>query len=86
MSSASEILVIILSVVLTLFLIVGIVLLIYLIVLTRQIRKVTKSAGQTIDNFGSVVSRTSRIIQPIFVTEMINNFLKKFKKSKKGDK
>lgn len=85
MSPAAEILVIILSVVLTIFLIVGMVLIVYLIVLTRQIRKVTKSAERTVEDFGSVVSKVSKVVQPIFVAETINSFMKKFKKKKKGD-
>ena len=85
MSPAAETLVIILSVVLTIFLIVGMVLIVYLIVLTRQIRKITKSAEQTVEDFGSVVSKVSKVVQPIFVAETINSFIKKFKKKKKGD-
>jgi 1,4-dihydroxy-2-naphthoate octaprenyltransferase len=85
MSPAAEILVIILSVVLTIFLIVGMVLIVYLIVLTRQIRKVTKSAERTVEDFGSVVSKVSKVVQPIFVAETINSFMKKFKKKKKGE-
>jgi 1,4-dihydroxy-2-naphthoate octaprenyltransferase len=85
MSPAAEVLVIILSVVLTIFLIVGMVLIIYLIVLTRQIRKVTKSAERTVEDFGSVVSKVSKVVQPIFVAETINSFMKKFKKKKKGE-
>jgi len=61
-------------------------LIIYLIVLTREIRKITKSAENTIENFGSVVSKVSKVVQPIFVAETINSFIKKFKKSKKEDK
>jgi 1,4-dihydroxy-2-naphthoate octaprenyltransferase len=86
MSPAAEILVIILSVVLTIFLIIGIVLIVYLLVLTRQIRKVTKSAERTVEDFGSVVSKVSKVVQPIFIAETINGFIKKFKKKKKGDK
>jgi 1,4-dihydroxy-2-naphthoate octaprenyltransferase len=86
MSPAAEVLVIILSVVLTIFLIVGMVLIIYLIVLTRQIRKVTKSAERTVEDFGSVISKVSKVVQPIFVAETFNSFIKKFKKHKKGDK
>jgi predicted PurR-regulated permease PerM len=85
MSPAAEILVIILSVVLTIFLIVGVVLIIYLIVLTRQIRKVTKSAERTVEDFGSIVSRVSKAVKPIFVAETINSIMKKFKKKKKQE-
>lgn len=85
MSPAAEILVIILSVFLAIFLIFGIILAIYLIVLTRQIRKVTNSAEHTIEDFGSVVSKVSKVVQPIFIAGTINSFIKKFKKNRKGD-
>ncbi len=85
MSPSAEILVVILSVSLAIFLIVGTILAIYLIVLTRQIRKVTKSAERTVEDFGSVVSKVSRVVQPIFIAETVNSFMKKFKKKKKGE-
>ena len=85
MSPAAEILVIILSIVLTIFLLIGIVLIVYLIVLTRQIRKVTKSAERTVEDFGSVISKVSKVVQQIFVAETINSFIKKIKKRKKGE-
>ena len=88
MSPASEILVVILSIFLAIFLILGIILTIYLIKLTSQIRRVTKSAERTVDNFETVVSQATKVISPIFVSEMIMRFIKKFKKStkEKGEK
>ena len=85
MGPSAEILVVILSVFLAIFLIVGTILAIYLIVLTHQIRKVTKSAERTVEDFGSVVSKVSKVVQPIFIAETINSFIKKFKKKKKGE-
>lgn len=85
MNSAAEILVIILSIFLAFFLILGIILTIYLISLTRQIRKVTRSAERTVDNLESVVTGFARVLSPMFMAEMINRFIKSFKK-KKGDK
>ena len=83
MSSSAEILIIILSVTLTFFLILGMVLFIYLIILTREIRKVTRSAERTVGNLESVVSGFSKIISPIFVAEMFSGFVKKFNSKKK---
>jgi len=83
MSPAAEILVIILSIFLTFFLILGIVLTIYLINLTRQIREVTKSAGRTVDNMESIVEKISNFTSPLIVAGMITKFMKKFKKDKK---
>ena len=85
MGPSAEILVVILSVFLAVFLIVGTILAIYLIVLTRQIRKVTKSAERTFEDFGSVVSKVLKVVQPIFIAKTVNSFMKKFKKRKKGE-
>ena len=85
MGPSAEILVVILSVFLAIFLIVGTILAIYLIVLTHQIRKVTKSAERTVEDFGSVVSKVSKVVQPIFIAQTVNSFMKKFKKKKKGE-
>jgi hypothetical protein len=79
MSSAAEILIVILSIALTFFLILGMVLMVYLIVLTRQIRKITKSAERTVDGLGSTMAGFSKIMSPIFIAEIINKFIKKFK-------
>ena len=86
MNSAAEVLVVILSVFLGLFLILAITLTIYLINLTRQIRKVTNAAERTVGNLESVVSKFSKVISPIFVAEMVTGFVKKFNKKNKGDK
>ena len=85
MSSAAEILVVILSVFLAIFLILAIVLTVYLINLTRQIRKVTDSAERTVGSLASVVSSASKLISPIYIAEMFANLMKKSKKNK-GDK
>ena len=83
MNSSAEILVIILSVFLALFLVFGIILTFYLINLTRLIRKVTKSAERTVGNLESVVSGFTKVMSPIFVAEMVSKFIKKVKKNRK---
>ena len=85
MSSSSEVLVIILSIALAVFLVLGITLIIYLIVLTHQIRKITNSAERTVDSIESVVSKISKVITPIYMSEVIKTFVNKVKKNKKGD-
>jgi uncharacterized protein YoxC len=86
MSSASEILVIILSVFLAIFLLLGIILSIYLIKLTKDIREVTQSATRTVNNIESAVGGVAKLTSPLFVAEMIGRYIKKFKKSeKKGE-
>ena len=86
MSSAAEILVIIVSVVLCIFLIVSIVLAVYLIRLSAELRKIAKSAEQTVSSIGSAVSGVAKLTSPMFVAEMINRVMKKYsKKSEKGE-
>ena len=84
MSTAAEILVIIVSSVLSIFLIVSIILAIYLIKLSAEIRKLAKSAESTVHNIGSAVSGVARLTSPMFVAEMVGKYIKKM--TKKGKK
>ena len=88
MSSAAEILVIILAVVLSVFLIVSIILIIYLIRLSAEIRKIAASAQKTVDSIASSVSGVSRILSPVFVADVVTKFIKRFTGAdkKKGSK
>lgn len=83
MDTAAEILVIITSSVLVVFLIIAIILGIYLIKLSAEIRKVTKSAQTTIDHVETTVSGISKIISPVFVAEMVGRIIKKYTKEEK---
>lgn len=78
MSEAAEILVIIVSSVLTLFLIVSIILGIYLIKLTVEIRRIVKSAEDTVDSIGSAAKGFSKLVSPVFAAEFINRLVKKY--------
>ena len=82
MSPAAEILVIILSIFLAVFLLFGIILSIYLIKLSRDIRAVTQSAGRTVSHIESAVSGVARITSPLFLAEIIRKYIKKFNKKK----
>lgn len=87
MDQAAEILVIIVSSVLSIFLIVAIILGIYLIKLTSEIRRLAKSTQDTISHIDSAVVGVSRLTSPLFIAEMVNRYIKKFTaKSKKGSK
>jgi uncharacterized protein YoxC len=86
MSSAAEVLVIILAVVLSVFLIVGIILTIYLIRLSAEIRRIAESAQKTVDHIESAVSGVSRIASPMFVAELVGRYIKKFTNSSKKGK
>lgn len=86
MNTAAFILVIILSVFLAFFLIVGIILTIYLIRLTKEIRKIVHTTGQTVEHIGAAVSGFSRLSSPLFVADLIGKYIKKYTSSKKkGD-
>ena len=87
MDQAAEILVIIVSSVLSVFLIVAIILGIYLIKLTAEIRRLAKSASDTVSHIDNAVVGVSRLTSPIFIAEMVNRHIKKFmSKAKKGKK
>lgn len=86
MSSAAEVLVIILSIVLSIFLIVGVVLLIYLIRLSAEIRKIAQSAQKTVDHIENAVGGASRLISPVYVADLIARTIKKFTTSSKKGK
>lgn len=85
MNFAAELLVIILSVTLTIFLIFAIILTVYLINLTRQIRKVTALAERTVDGIETAVSNVVKMSIPMCIVEMVAKIVKKSKKDK-GDK
>ncbi len=86
MGSAAEVLIIILAVVLSVFLIVGIVLGIYLIRVSAEIRKITKSVQQTVDAANNAVQGFVKWSSPSMAAKTIFAFAKKFKKSSKATK
>ena len=84
MDQAAEILVIIVSSVLSVFLVVAIILGIYLIKLTAEIRHLAKTAQNTVDHIDSAVVGVSRLTSPMFVAQIVGKYIKKF--TKKGKK
>lgn len=85
MDQAAEILVIIVSSVLFIFLVVGIILGVYIIKLTAEIRRLAKSAQETVSHIETAVSGVTRITSPLYVAQMVNRYIKKFTKVK-GEK
>ncbi len=77
MSNAAEILVIILSVFLALFLLLSIILTILLIRVTRQIRAITNSAQDTVENINEFTKNVARFSSPALVGKLILDFIKK---------
>ncbi len=86
MSLAAEILVIILSSFLALFLVLGIILTVYLIKLTHDIRALTNSAGRTVSTIGTAIAGATKLTSPLFIAQLVGRYLKKVNKSKKGGK
>jgi len=86
MSSAAEILVIIVSVVLSIFLIVGIILGVYLIRLSAEIRKIAKTAQETVDSVGDAIQGIVRITSPIFLAKSLSQQFKKFTHKSRKEK
>ncbi len=84
MSTAAELLVIIVSSVLALFLVVAIILAIYLIKLTAEIRRLAKSAQSTVSHIDNAFVNVSRVASPMFVANFVGKYINKF--MKKGKK
>lgn len=82
MDQAAEILVIIVSSVLSIFLIVAIILGIYLIKLTAEIRRIAKTAQNAVNHIDTAVVGVTRLTSPVFIAEMIGRYVKKFTKKK----
>lgn len=82
MDQAAEVLVIIVSSVLSVFLVVAIILGIYLIKLSAEIRHLAKSAQSTVSHIDSAVHGISKVTSPLFVAQMVGRYIKKFSKKK----
>ncbi len=76
----AQVLVIILSVFLALFLLLGIVLLVFLIKITKQIKAVTGVVERTALKFEGVASNIAMFSSARSVTKFVSSFIKNFKK------
>jgi hypothetical protein len=76
----AQILVIILGITLALFLLAGIALVVMLIRITVQIKRVTNMAERTADSIERGISRTRNAKAASFITRKIITFVKKAKK------
>lgn len=76
----AQILVIILSVILALFLLAGIALVVTFIRLTHQIKTVTNTAERTMHDIEDAVRGISKASYPLLIAKMIAKRLKKTKK------
>lgn len=77
---AMQILVIILSVFLAIFLLLAIGLTVLLIKVTRQIKTVTTTAQSAADKLNSVAGNVSRLTTPALMAKYVMKYLNKLKK------
>lgn len=87
--TAPEILVIILSVTLAVFLVLAIVLTAYLIIIAQKIKRIAETAEQGVQGFASMVASLQRVVAPAMVTRMFSEIIDRFtsgRKEKKEDK
>lgn len=75
--SATEILVIILSTALSVFLVLGIILVALLIKVARQIQAVTNVAKSTAENMQNITANVSKAIAPAALFRIIKGFAKR---------
>lgn len=85
MNFATELLLIVLSVTLTIFLIFAIVLIAYLIKISKQIRRVTDSVERTTDKVEVAVAQAIKLSLPIVMTEFFTKIVKQFNKSQEEE-
>ncbi|HSW81590.1 MAG TPA: hypothetical protein VLG40_04290 [Candidatus Saccharimonas sp.] len=78
--TASEILVIFLSVALALFLVLAIILVIYLIVIAKRIKEVAETAERTVAHFEGLAAMVSKAAAPAVVSKFVIDTLGRFMK------
>ena len=77
--SALEILVIILSTALAVFLVLGIVLTVLLIRVTKQIESITHSAKSAVDNVQNLTANVTKVVAPAALLRVVKDLIKKQK-------
>jgi len=77
MNTAAEILVIILSAVLAIFLILAIILVVYLIRVSAEIRKITEATRRTVDTIETSISNANKIASPMFMAQFLGKYIKR---------
>ena len=86
MDEASQILVIILSAALAVFLVLGIMLLVMLIRLSGQIKKTATSIRATSESVEGLVTSIAKLVSPAIVAKTIKEVFDKIKPSKSSKK
>lgn len=80
MSNAAEILVVILSVFLAILLLLSIILTVLLIKVTTQIREITASAQNTVDNINQFTTNVTKFSSPALIGKFLVDQFKKARK------
>ena len=81
---AAEILLVILSATLALFLILAIVLVVYLIKIVQQIKRITTTAERAAYKFESLASIVQKAAAPAMITKLVSELVQKFTDTKSG--
>jgi len=75
---AFQILVIILSAFLALFLILGIILLIMFIQISRKIKRITTTIGEATDNLKQFAENLRRIASPVVISKIVLKYIRNY--------
>jgi len=73
--SATEILVVILSSALAIFLVLSIILVILLIRVTKQIQAITNTAKTAVDNLQNITANVSKVVAPAALMKMVKDLV-----------
>lgn len=84
--TAPEILVIILSITLAIFLILSIILVIYLIVIAKKIHRIAETAEQGVQGFAAMAANLQRAIAPAMLTRVFTDIIDRFTSGHKDKK
>ncbi len=84
--TAAEILVIILSIALAVFLGLAIILTTYLIVIAKKIKRMADTAEQGVQGFVGMIANLQRMVAPAMVTRVFTEILDRFTSSRKDKK
>lgn len=83
---AFEILVIILSVTLALFLVLGIVALVYILKIVQSLKQMSEKASHAVDNVSNVAVSISKFVTPAAAGKLVVELVQKFVKHDKSKK
>lgn len=83
---AFEILVIILSVTLAIFLVLGVVTMVYVLKIAQSVKQMTDKASSAVDNVSNVAVNISKFVTPAAAGKLVIEMVQKLVKQEKGKK